>query len=252
MSEFGSPGLSLAATGVSVRVGGVQILEDVDIDVPFGSITGLIGPNGAGKTTLINVLSGFQSKSAGAIAVDNHDVTTLKPEELAWRGISRTFQGGRLFGKMTVFENVLAAALHAPASRKQSCDTAWQLLSDFGLTHRSDQYADEIPYGQERLLAIARCLARRPRYLLLDEPAAGLNEAETENLIHVLADLPRIFGCGLLVIEHNMDLIMRISNEVQVLARGKTLVRGKTDAVRRDERVIAEYLGWTYGSSRGS
>jgi branched-chain amino acid transport system ATP-binding protein len=239
---------ALAAEAVSVRFGGVQVLDSVRIAVPAGHITGLIGPNGAGKTTLINVLSGFQQAS-GTVTLNGRPVQGGKPHLFARRGIARTFQGGRLFGKMSVFENVFVAALGSESSGARAKERAHALLAHFGLQHRASEYARQIPYGEERLLSIARSLARQPAYLLLDEPAAGLNEAETLALASSLRGIPRQFGCGVLIVEHNMDLIMSSCSRIWVLARGRNLTEGTPESVRQDERVVAEYLGGAHAAA---
>ena len=236
---------SLQAIDVGVSFGGLRVLDSVSLVVPAGTITGLIGPNGAGKTTLINVLSGFQP-AEGDVRLDDTRIHAHTPHQFARAGIGRTFQGGRLFGKMSVFENVFVAALVHGASYRAAQVLAQELLAHFNLGHRAADYAASIPYGEERLLSIARSLACQPRYLLLDEPAAGLNEAETTALAKSLRAIPQQFGCGVLVVEHNMDLIMSSCTHIWVLSRGRNLAQGAPEKVRRDPAVMAEYLGGTH------
>jgi branched-chain amino acid transport system ATP-binding protein len=163
--------------------------------------------------------------------------------KLSALGLSRTFQGGRLFERMTVFENVLAASLLTGVNRAEAAKRANSLLDQFDLLHRSSTMASELPYGEERLLSIARSLASQPTFLLLDEPAAGLNENETHRLKEKLGRIPGEFGCGMLIVEHDMDLIMGICENVWVLANGKNLAHGLPEAVSSDKNVIREYLG---------
>lgn len=232
----------LQAIGVRVSFGGLRVLDGASLVVPPRAITGLIGPNGAGKTTLINVLSGFQP-AEGEVLLDGRPIQAHTPHQFARVGIGRTFQGGRLFGKMSVFENVFVAALAHGGSYRSAQTRAQALLAHFKLEHRAAEYAASIPYGEERLLSIARSLACEPKYLLLDEPAAGLNEAETLALARSLRAIPQQFGCGVLVVEHNMDLIMNSCTYIWVLSRGRNLAQGAPDKVRRDPTVISEYLG---------
>lgn len=235
--------LALQVRNVSVAFNAIKVLRDVSLEVESGTITGLIGPNGAGKTTLVNVMSGFQKPSSGNVVLGDTDLTGLPAHKVACQGISRSFQGGRLFSRMTVFENVLVAALGHAATRAEAVDRTLHLLRYFGLSNQRDQFAEQVPYGDERLLSVARSLAAKPRILLLDEPAAGLNEAETKTLKDALKEIPGRFDCGMMIVEHDMDLIMSICHNVWVLANGANLAHGTPAEISAHPRVIQEYLG---------
>jgi len=243
------PAELLEARGIRVHFGGVKALDEVDLAVRRNEILGLIGPNGAGKTTLVNVLSGFQRPTTGAVKLLDEDVTSWPPDELARQGLVRTFQAIRLFPAMTVFENVEAAALCAAPGRRAARGLTSELLLSLKLEHRADYAAGDLPHGDERKLGIARALALRPTFLLLDEPAAGLSEAEGDELVALLIGLRDRFALGLLVIEHDMRLIMALCERIQVLDHGKTIAVGTPSEIRRDETVRSAYLG---SDARGS
>jgi branched-chain amino acid transport system ATP-binding protein len=226
-----------------VHFEGVKAVDGVDLRMNRGEILGLIGPNGAGKTTLVNILSGFQRPTSGSTHLEGRDVTGWSPSRLARHGLVRTFQGVRLFSALSAYENVEVGALGAGLGRRRSRETARELLSRMGLSDRAGMTASALPYGDERRLGIARALAARPNFLLLDEPAAGLNESETDELLTTLTDIVRDFGAALLVIEHDMRLIMRLCDRIQVLDQGVTISEGKPEAVRKDPRVLSAYLG---------
>jgi branched-chain amino acid transport system ATP-binding protein len=238
-----STGTRLVARDVHVHFAGVRAVDGVDLELAEGEILGLIGPNGAGKTTVVNALSGFQRPTAGRVELDGHDVTRWSPDRRARAGLARTFQNIRLFRSMTAAENVEAAALGAGVRRTAAVARAAEVLALFGLADRADRRADSLPYGDERRLGIARALALRPRLLMLDEPAAGLNEAESDELLHTLVRIRDELGCGLLVIEHDMRLIMRLCDRIQVLDYGRTIKIGDPEAVQRDPAVLEAYLG---------
>jgi ABC-type branched-subunit amino acid transport system ATPase component len=237
------PAELLEARGVWVHFGGVRALDGVDLRVRREEIVGLIGPNGAGKTTLVNVLSGFQRPTAGAVTLVGVDVTSWSADALARQGLIRTFQAVRLFPALTVFENVEAAAVSASRGRRAARALAADVLALLKLEHRAHERAGELPHGDERKLGIARALALRPTFLLLDEPAAGLNEAEGDELVTVLVGLRDRFAVGVLVIEHDMRLIMALCDRIQVLDHGKTIAIGTPAEIRRDETVRTAYLG---------
>jgi ABC-type branched-subunit amino acid transport system ATPase component len=237
------PAELLEARGVRVHFGGVKALDGVDLTVRQGEILGLIGPNGAGKTTLVNVLSGFQRPTAGAVRLLGMDITAWPPDALARRGVVRTFQAIRLFPALTVFENVEAAAVGVTAGRRAARAVAWELLGALKLEHRAHEPARGLPHGDERKLGIARALAVRPSFLLLDEPAAGLNEREGDELVSVLVGLRDRFSLGLLVIEHDMRLVMALCERLQVLDHGKTIAVGAPAEIRGNEAVRTAYLG---------
>jgi branched-chain amino acid transport system ATP-binding protein len=233
----------LEAHGVAVHFEGVKALDGVDVTLGAGEILGLIGPNGAGKTTLVNVLSGFQRPTAGTVLLGGRDVTRVAPHRRARLGLVRSFQGTRLFGDLSVRENVEVAAISTGSSARAARARASIVLAEMHLADCADVRAASLPYGDERRVAIARALASRPAFLLLDEPAAGLNEAESDELAETLLALQQRIECGLLVIEHDMPFIMRLCHRIHVLDYGKTLAVGTPDEVKANEQVLAAYLG---------
>ena len=235
----------LEVAEAEVRFGGVHALRGVNLHIEAGTVTGLIGPNGAGKTTCFNAITGLQTISAGRVLFDGADVTGIKPHKRARLGIARTFQRLEIFGSLSVRENVLAAA---EIRRRWSHDhsdassVADQSLSEVGLWHLAQQPADTLPTGQARLLELARCLATRPRLLLLDEPSSGLDDSESDELGDLLVKLAAD-GMGVLLVEHDMGLVMRVCTRINVLDFGAVLMSGTPADVRADDRVRAAYLG---------
>jgi branched-chain amino acid transport system ATP-binding protein len=233
----------LEARGLKVYFGGVHAVDGVDLVLRKGEILGLIGPNGAGKTTLVNALSGFQKPTAGTVLMNGRDVTGLSPQRLARRGLARTFQSVRLFPGLTVLENVelggVGVGMRRPAARRW----ARELLERLKLDDKASLYGIGLPHGLERRLGIVRALAAKPSFLMLDEPAAGLNERESDELIESLTLIRDDFSCALVVIEHDMRLIMRLCERIQVLDYGKTISIGTPAQVRRDPAVLTAYLG---------
>jgi branched-chain amino acid transport system ATP-binding protein len=236
------------ARGVSVHFRGLKALDEVDLSLAQGEILGLIGPNGAGKTTMVNVLSGFQRPTKGSLVLDGREVTGQPPHHFAKLGVARTFQTGRLFTKLTVLENVELGALGVDGKSQEARARAWALPERLNLTEKAHLAASGLPYGEQRLLGILRALSSKPSFLLLDEPAAGLNEVETRKLLVTIGRVRDDFGCGVLVIEHDMGLIMGVSERIQVLDHGKFLTVGTPGEVRRNPAVIEAYLG-TGGAS---
>ena len=233
----------LVADELCVHFEGVKAVDGVSVSVSQNHILGLIGPNGAGKTTLVNALSGFQRATSGSMSFGGVDITRWGPGKRARHGIVRTFQDCRLFANLTAWENVEAGAIGAGAKRREARQVTATLLRQFDLYEVSGRLASELPLGAERKLGIARALASRPVLLFLDEPAAGLNESESEELLKTLRRVRERFELGLLVIEHDMGLIMRLCDEVHVLNYGQTLTTGSPEAVRADPTVIEAYLG---------
>jgi branched-chain amino acid transport system ATP-binding protein len=241
VSEAGNS--SLVAEGVRVQFGGVRAIDGVSLTLAENSILGLIGPNGAGKTTLVNVLSGFQAPTAGRVRLGEVDITGWAAHRRARRGLARTFQATRLFGELSVRENVEAAGLGLKLSPRAARTEAADVLEHMNLLEQADVPAASLPYGGERRVAIARALVGRPHFLLLDEPGAGLNEAESDELLENLKTLQRRIGCGVLIIEHDMNLIMRFCQQIHVLDYGKTLAVGTPQEVQENPEVVRAYLG---------
>lgn len=239
----------LEASGISVRFSGLVALDGVDLAVSKGEILGLIGPNGSGKTTLLNALSGFVRPSAGRIRLDQRDVTASPPAARSRLGIGRTFQSVRLFRGLTVFENVILGFLGHGVARRAARVRAEKLLEQLNLADRTDDKAGALPYGDQRTVALARTLATEPDYLLLDEPAAGLNDAESDKLFHTLTMLHAERSFGIVIIEHDMRLLMKLCQRIHVLDAGKTLATGSPNEIRSDPRVIEAYLGAPLGSA---
>ena len=233
----------LEAKGISVHFNGVVALDAVDFAVAEGEILGLIGPNGSGKTTLLNVLSGFIKPTTGRIGLDGLDATRLAAAALSRLGVGRTFQGVRLFRGLSVFENVVLGFLGHGTGRRLADEKARELLDALNLTPRADDQAGALPYGEQRVVALARTLATQPRYLLLDEPAAGLNDAESDEFLGMLVRLHAGKSFAIVIIEHDMRLLMTLCHRMHVLDAGKTLAVGSPQAIRNDPRVIEAYLG---------
>lgn len=238
------PGV-LRATGITVQFDGVRALDAVTMELRSGEILGLIGPNGAGKTTLVNAVSGFQKATAGRISDDDVDITSLSPHQRARRGLVRTFQAVRLFPSATIAGNVEPAALATARSRRDATARVEAALGLVGLLDRKDEPARGLPHGDERLVGIARAVATQPRYLLLDEPAAGLNDVETAELRRTILKVRDVLGCAVLLIEHDFPLIMAVCDRLHVLDHGQTISEGSPEQVRHDPVVLTAYLGTT-------
>jgi len=236
-------GARLEVRGLSVHFEGVKAVDLVDLDLDAGEILGLIGPNGAGKTTLVNALTGFQRPTSGTVHLDGVEITRWAPEQRARRGLVRTFQAVRLFSGLTVLENVAVVATATGLSGRQGRRLAYELLEQADLSAFAHLRARGIPAGFERRLGIVRALAARPTFLLLDEPAAGLNESESDDLVASLQAVRERTGCGLLVIEHDMRVIMKLCERIQVIDYGKTIAIGTPDEIQRNPDVITAYLG---------
>ena len=234
---------SLRIVEVSVEFSGLRALDDVSLSVAPGEIVGLIGPNGSGKTTLVNAITGQVPLASGQVQCGGEDITGFSPREVALRGIARSFQVVRLFNNLTVAENIEAAALVHGHRRHAAREKARMLLTEFGLEARAEDLAVGLSYGDKRRVEIARALAADPNFLLLDEPAAGMNEAETTSLLAILEELPKTRGLSLLIIDHDMGLIMRLCERLHVLASGRTIAEGDKDSVRANPVVIEAYLG---------
>ena len=237
------PGDSLRATAVSRAFEGVHALREVTLELHRNEVVGLIGPNGAGKTTLVNILTGFDFPSSGTVELEGHDVTAWSPHRRGRVGLARTFQHSRSFGGLSVRENVEAAALGSGAWPREARRRADSLLELLGLRDRENQPAGSLAHGEERKLGVARALAIRPRFLLLDEPAAGLPEAEVPEFTKVVRSVRDDYDAGVLLIDHNMALIMDVCDRILVLDQGRTLAEGSPGEIRGNLDVAAAYLG---------
>jgi branched-chain amino acid transport system ATP-binding protein len=225
----------------------LQALTDVDLELARSEVVGLIGPNGAGKTTLVNVLTGFDFPTTGRVELEERDVTRWPPQRRGRAGLARTFQHGHAFKGLTVRENVEVAALGVGASSRDARTRAHRLLGALGLAARADEAASVLPHGDERKLGVARALATEPRFVLMDEPAAGLTEAEVPDLAAVVRSVRDEHGAGVLLIDHNVTLILDVCDRIQVLDQGRTLAEGTPDEIRKNIDVANAYLG---GSGR--
>jgi len=236
------PGIFRAAA-VSRSFAGVHALEDVTLDLQRNEVVGLIGPNGAGKTTLVNVMTGFDRPTSGRVELDGRDVTRWSAHRRGRSGLARTFQHSHAFRSLTVRENVEVAALGAGATPREARGRATKLLGLLGLLRAADAAASSLAHGNERRLGVARALAIEPLYVLMDEPAAGLPEAEVPDFAAVVRSVRDDHDAGVLLIDHNMALIMEVCDRIQVLDQGRMLAEGTPDEIRGNLDVAAAYLG---------
>jgi branched-chain amino acid transport system ATP-binding protein len=237
----------LRAIGVSRSFEGVQALEDVDLELGRQEVVGLIGPNGAGKTTLVNLITGFDFPTAGRIELEQREITRWPPQRRGRAGLARTFQHGHAFRGLSVRENVEVAALGVGASAREARRRATALLDALGLSRRAEEPAAALPHGDERKLGVARALATEPRFVLLDEPAAGLTEAEVPSLAAVVRSVRDDHDAGVLLIDHNVTLMFEVCDRIHVLDEGRTLAEGTPAEIRGNIDVANAYLG---GSGR--
>lgn len=244
MGKSQVPAPSLALTNVSVRFAGLVALDDVSFQVVPAQVFGLIGPNGAGKTTAVNVLTGYLKPTTGGVFLDGASVEGHGPEAFAKGRILRTFQSGRLFPRLPVIDNVASAAVGVQGMARAAARLrAFEILEWLKCAAYHAQNAGDLPHGIQQRVGVARALAGAPRYLLLDEPASGLGRADCDELVSLIRQIPTKFGCGVLLIEHNMSVIMNACSRIHVLNSGKSLAEGTPAEMQRNPAVKAAYLG---------
>ncbi len=248
----------LHADNISVKFGGLVAVDDVTFDIPTGGVVSLIGPNGAGKTTFFNVLTGLYKPTSGIVTFDNKNITAKPPHKIAQAGVARTFQNIRLFGLMTAEENVMVA-MHSHlksgiistilgtkkqrTEERESKKTARELLEFVGIGNTADQFARNLSYGDQRRLEVARALALKPKVLLLDEPTAGMNPQESKTFVDFVYRVRDEKDVSILLIEHDMSVVMKVSERITVLDRGQKIAEGTPDEIKSNKRVIEAYLG---------
>lgn len=236
-------GGALRARNVTVRFRGITAIDGVSLALAPGDICGLIGPNGAGKTTLVNVLSGLETPSQGQVTLDERPTQGWPPHRFRRCGVARSFQAGRLFRELTVAEHIIVPALNLGFSRREAVAHARELLAWVKLAHKTDVSAGALVGTDERRLGIARALAAKPRFVLLDEPAAGMSEIECEEITRLITAIPKTFGAGVLLVDHNMAVVMRACDRIHVLDSGRMIAEGAPAEVCSNQAVVSAYLG---------
>jgi branched-chain amino acid transport system ATP-binding protein len=256
--------LALHADSITVRFGGLVAVNNVSFEIPRGGIVSLIGPNGAGKTTFFNALTGLYELAAGRVVLGGKNITGMAPHRIASLGVARTFQNIRLFGLMTAEENVKVAMhshlragiartiLRTPGQRREereAHETALELLDFVGIGSSRDEYARNLSYGDQRRLEVARALALKPSVVLLDEPTAGMNPRESAVFVDFVHRMRTDKQVSVLLIEHDMSVVMRVSDHITVLDRGEKIAEGGPEDIRSNERVVEAYLGKAQGAT---
>jgi branched-chain amino acid transport system ATP-binding protein len=234
---------ALSAQHVSVSFDGLKALSNVVLDIPPARVTGLIGPNGAGKTTLVNVLTGFQAPDAGQVFLDGEPIGGKTTFGIRRLGIARTFQSGRLFGELPVIDNLEVTGIGLGLTRREAAAKAEAMLDWVGIGPLADRVAGGLPYTDERRVAIGRALMMEPKYLLLDEPAAGMSAEEAQDLIRLIRRIVAEMKCGVLLIEHNIGLVLNICDHIHVLDSGEIIEEGAPAQIKTSEKVRHAYMG---------
>jgi branched-chain amino acid transport system ATP-binding protein len=261
-----APALAMEASSITIRFGGLVAVDNVSFAIPQRSIVSLIGPNGAGKTTFFNVLTGLYRPNLGRVRLGDRDVTGMPPHKIASIGLARTFQNIRLFNLMTAEENVMVAMhshMHAgivrtivrmPGQRREEREGrafARSLLDFVGIGRVADEYARNLSYGDQRRLEVARALALKPQVLLLDEPTAGMNPQESAQFVDFVHRVRDEKGLSVLLIEHDMSVVMRVSERITVLDQGQKIAEGLPDEIKSNQRVVEAYLGKSGSEASG-
>lgn len=234
---------TLRADSVTVAFDGLTALSNVTLSIPRAKITGLIGPNGAGKTTMVNVLTGFQAPTSGEVMLGTRNVSRVQPHQLRRMGVARTFQGGRMFGDLSVLDNLEVTGVGMGLSRRQAANDAFDMLQWIGIGHLAETLAGGLPYTDERRVAIARALMCDPDFLLMDEPAAGMSAHEAAELVELTRKILKEKGCGILLIEHNIGLVLSLCEHIHVLDSGELIDGGDPAHIRSSEVVRHAYMG---------
>ncbi|MGE3830808.1 MAG: ABC transporter ATP-binding protein [Parvibaculaceae bacterium] len=234
---------SLGAQGVSVAFDGLKALSNVTLDILPEKVTGLIGPNGAGKTTLVNVLTGFQAPDQGRVTLDGEEIGGRKAHAIRRLGVARTFQSGRLFAELTVLDNLEVTGVGLGLRRREAAEKAQEMLAWVGISGLETRLAGGLPYTDERRVAIGRALMMEPRYILLDEPAAGMSAEEARELAQLIRRIAAERKCGVLLIEHNIGLVLNICDGIHVLDSGEIIETGTPATIKASEKVRHAYMG---------
>ena len=234
---------TLSVDHVSVYFDGLKALSDVSLDVGQAQVTGLIGPNGAGKTTLVNVMTGFQSANEGSVTIDDASIVGIPSHRIRKLGIARTFQSGRLFSDLSVVDNLEVTGVGLGLTRRVATDRAYAMLDWMGISNLAERTAGGLPYTDERRVAIGRALMLEPRYLLLDEPAAGMSALESNDLCDLIRKIVSEIKCGILLIEHNIGLVLSICDSIHVMDSGIIIEVGNPAAIKNSEKVRHAYMG---------
>lgn len=235
----------LEVKSICKSFGSLKAVDDVSMRLETGEILGLIGPNGSGKSTFINLITAMLKKDSGSVMLDDVDLSSVPAHKVPKHGLARTYQTVRLFSNLTCRENLIIGAIGVGISQKEANVIADELLEEMGLAEKADAFVENLTFSEQRFLEISRALACRPKFVLLDEPAAGLNEEETQNMLNLLKELPAKKHIGILIVDHDMHLIMSLCDKLHVLNYGQTIAEGAPDVVRANPEVIKAYLGST-------